>query len=81
MGHGTGHSQQTSTTVFNETNGLAELSSYLDFLPHDVPQVWNYKELLGIRVNLQKVVTILEIGTCSTCWRMYVPVTYHSYPT
>ena len=73
MGHGTGQSQQTSTIVFNETNGLAELSSYssLIFYIMMYHTVRNYKERFGIHVNIQTVVTFVDIGTCTTCLRMY----------
>ena len=79
MGCGTGQSQQTSTTVFNEPNGLAELRSLI-FLHHDVPHGPElvYKERFGIHVKIQTVVTFLHIGTCTTSLRMYVPVTYHT---
>ena len=33
--------------------------------------VRNYKERCCIHVNIQTVVTFLDIGTCTTCLRMY----------
>ena len=33
--------------------------------------VRSYKERFGIHVNIQTVVTFLDIGTCTTCLRMY----------
>ena len=33
--------------------------------------VRNYKERFGIHVKIQTVVTFLDIGTCTTCLRMY----------
>ena len=34
--------------------------------------VWHDKDRFGIHVNIQKVVTFLDIGTCTTCLCMYL---------
>ena len=68
MGHGTGQSQ---LLVFNETNGLAELFRSVIFYIMMYHIVHNYKERFSIHVNIQTVVTFLDIGTCTTYLRMY----------
>ena len=40
--------------------------------------VRNYKDRFGIHVNTQAVVTFLNIGTCTTCLRMYHDTCYVS---
>ena len=80
VGHGTGQSQQTSTTVSRNRlsllystkpivspNFLRRLMFYV-MMYHIVR---NYEEIYGIRVKIQTVFTFLAIDACTMCLRMY----------